>query len=197
MNVLSHLLLSGAEEEVILGNFIGDHVKGQKYLSYPEGVRKGIILHRDIDNFTDHHKVVIKSKSYFLETYGHYAGILVDIFYDHFLAIDWHLYSKVPLNDFLQDSYIVLKKYDSIVPPGVSTFLKRFIEFDWMRCYSSLEGIELVLHVMSLNTSLPEKTDEAIKIFNKNYDEFRQDFLIFFPELMEHVRDCHGIAIIR
>src|SRR5690606_38990711 len=100
MNFLSHLYLSGKSTEIIIGNFIGDFVKGAKMDDYPPEVTKGIKLHREIDFFTDNHPVVMKSKDKLRVKHGHYAGVVVDMFYDHFLAVDWESYHPQPLKIF-------------------------------------------------------------------------------------------------
>ena len=86
MNVLAHIYLSGDSDKIIIGNYIGDYVKGRDYLNYPELIRKGIILHRYIDMFTDRHPVVHRSKIYFSRKYHKYAGVITDIMYDHYLT---------------------------------------------------------------------------------------------------------------
>ena len=108
MNFLAHLYLSGNNKEVILGNFIADAVKGKELNRYKEQVQVGIRLHRAIDTYTDKHPVVEKSKERLRGKYHKYAGVIVDMFYDHFLAANWNEYSNEPLNKFTSNAYRIL-----------------------------------------------------------------------------------------
>ena len=105
MNYLAHILLSGDNPEIIIGNFMADSIKGKQYKIYPEQVQIGVLLHRHIDTFTDNHHIVRQSTKRLHKKYSHYSGVIVDIFYDHFLAKNWDLYSAIPLDLFVQEVY--------------------------------------------------------------------------------------------
>ncbi|MGB3774600.1 MAG: DUF479 domain-containing protein, partial [Leeuwenhoekiella sp.] len=96
MNFLAHIYLSQYDEQVTIGNFIADGIKGSKYKQFPIPIQKGILLHRSIDAYTDAHHLVRKSTKRLHPHYHHYSGIIVDIFYDHFLAKNWSSYSDIP-----------------------------------------------------------------------------------------------------
>ncbi len=98
MNFLAHLYLSPDNTEIIIGNFIADHIVGNKFQQYSDAIQKGIMLHREIDTYTDAHAIVRRSKRRLNERYRHYNGVIIDIFYDHFLAVNWNTYSNIPLN---------------------------------------------------------------------------------------------------
>src|SRR5690606_30635796 len=104
------LFRSGKDEELTLGNFFADSLKGKSYLKYPLGIQRGVVLHRAIDFYTDTHPTVRKSISRLFDTYGHYSGIIVDILYDHFLAVHWKNYSTIPLERFVSDFYDLLQR---------------------------------------------------------------------------------------
>ncbi len=195
MNYLAHVLLSGNNEEVIIGNFIGDYVKGKHFKKYSELIRKGILMHRSIDSFTDRNKTVKKSKLLLIRKYGKYSGIIIDIFYDHFLARNWHRFSSQSLNDFTQNLHKILNKYFELLPEEVKKFVPSFIDKDWIRTYRSIEGIEKVLKRMSGVTTLPDETDYAISILRDNYNEIENDFLNYFPELVDYVSGKFGISL--
>ena len=116
MNYLAHIYLSGNNDELKIGNFMADSIKGKKYLKYPESIQKGIILHRAIDYYTDTHPIVMQSIRRLFAIYGHYSGIIVDIFYDHFLAANWKNYSDVPLKNYIKDFYKLLQENFEILP---------------------------------------------------------------------------------
>lgn len=193
MNYLAHLFLSGDEEEVLLGNFIGDYVKGHNFRNYSEKVRRGIILHRNIDMFTDNNSIVRASKSRFKEIYGKYSGILIDILYDHYLALKWKDFTSRSLDEFVIFVHHVLKKFHDILPEEVKSFIPSFINNDWLNTYKSVEGIEIVLDKMSKRTSLPDETKFAIQVFREEYDYIEEEFLAYFPTLMDFVTKKYGI----
>ena len=117
MNFLAHLYLSGNNEEVIFGNFIADGVKGNQMNGYSAGIRDGIRLHREIDRYTDNHPVVKQSKSRLSPKYRMFSGVIVDLFYDHFLSKYWQEFSQKELNDFVSKTYqLLIKSYD-LLPP--------------------------------------------------------------------------------
>jgi acyl carrier protein phosphodiesterase len=188
VNFLAHLFLSGDNTGIKMGNFIADFVKGNSYLSFPTDVRKGIILHRKIDTFTDSHALVKHSKSLLYSKYHKYAGIIVDIFYDHFLAVSWKQYADESIEDYIDSVYIMLHHNFDVLPLEMQQFIPNFIKHDWLRAYLSIDGVKRVLNGMTKGTSLPKETDYAIEILNNQYHDFENDFLSFFPELIDHVR---------
>lgn len=195
MNFLAHTYLSGCNEEIIVGNFMGDYVKGRNYLHFPEQVKKGILIHRDIDSFTDMHRVTRISKQRVASRYHKYAGIITDIFYDHFLASLWDDYSTLPLNEFVNRSYDLLKRNYKVLPSAIKRWFPTFLENNWMMAYTSVDGIELVLERMSANTSLPNHSAFAVEVLRDQYSLFQNDFLEFFPEIIEFLQDKYGIEI--
>lgn len=188
MNFLAHLYLSGDNDEIRLGNFIGDYVKGKDYDKYPPAVKKGILLHRKIDSFTDMHPIVRKSKSYFYYKYHKYSGIIIDILYDHFLAHEWHMFSEINFDVYVENIHEWLRNNIDDMPLEMKKLVSHFMRNNWLKSYRSIEGIESVLIGMSKGTSLPAEYDYAIFILKKHYNELRHDFLNYFPELIEHVR---------
>jgi len=188
MNFLAHLYLSGKSDEIRLGNFIGDYVKGKDYDKYPPEVRKGILLHRSIDSFTDMHPIVRKSKSYFYDKYHKYSGIIIDILYDHFLAHKWEMFSEINFDIYIENTHIWLQKNIDNMPLEMKKLVSHFMRNSWLKSYQSIEGIQNVLIGMSKGTSLPAENEYAIFILKKYYSELKLDFLNYFPELIEHVK---------
>lgn len=195
MNYLAHIYLSGANEEVLVGNFIGDYVKGFELGKYPESMRKGIMLHRHIDSFTDTNLIVKKSKLRLVEKYRKYSGIIIDIFYDHFLVKTWSSYSNQPIEEFILNVHSVLNRHLDVLPEAVRLFLPSFIRNNWIQKYSTIEGIEDVLHRMSSRTTLPEETEYAIKVLRQEYDKFETEFSSFFPSIISFVSKSFGIML--
>ena len=193
MNYLAHVFLSGEDEEIVIGNFIGDYVKGINFRKYSDSVKKGILLHREIDAFTDRNKTIRKSKSLFKNRYGKYSGIIIDIFYDHFLAKNWSKFSSVPLKDFTLNLHKILNKHFDILPERVKQFVPSFINNNWIEYYKSVFGIKQVLKRMSSITTLPDETSYAINVLKDNYSVLESDFLDYFPELTAYVAGRYNI----
>lgn len=195
MNYLAHTYLSGIDEDIIVGNFIGDYVKGRDYTKYKPGIKKGILLHRRIDTFTDSNKIIIQSKSYFAPRYHKYAGIIVDILYDHFLVLHWEKFSPESLESFKENIFDCLKRNYAFLPERVQFFVPSFIKNDWIGVYATIEGIVLVLSRMAMRTTLPDYSEFAREIIHKYYIQLESEFLIYFPKVINYVIKSHGITI--
>jgi acyl carrier protein phosphodiesterase len=195
MNFLAHTYLSGCNDEIIVGNFMGDYVKGRNYLHLPELIRKGVLIHRDIDFYTDTHPVTRRSKRRLVEKYDKYSGVITDIFYDHFLASLWTSYSDIPLKEYVDRTYGLLKKNYKSLPTAIKVWFPTFLENNWMMAYQTVEGIELVLDRMSANTSLPDHTEYAIKVLRSEYDLFTGDFNDFFPDIIDFIEEKYKIDV--
>ena len=187
MNYLSHIYLSGQSEEIILGNFIGDHVKGQQFLNYPPEVAKGIYLHRQIDSFTDSHPVVNECIVKMRPAFGKYSGIVIDIFLDHFLAVNWPDYSFEKLSTFTKRFHAVLLANFFQLPSQVKLFVPFLIQNKRLQSYASFDGIEKTLRIMVKHTSLPAETEFALKILEDEYPFFNDAFHRFFPEIIQYI----------
>jgi acyl carrier protein phosphodiesterase len=195
MNFLAHIYLSGDSKNILIGNFIGDYVKGKKITGYPEEVIQGIMLHRKIDSFTDSHILTHSSKKIISEKYGLYAGIVVDIFYDHFLSANWHLYSEIPLREYIQNRYRLLDSGFSIFPAGVKSWFPYFIKSNWLETYIHFNGLNMVFKRMSYRTSLPDHSEYAVSQLKENYDYLKENFLEFFTDLREMVQKDYDIIL--
>ena len=195
MNYLAHIYLSGSSEEILMGNIIGDFVKGSRYKHFPENIKAGILLHRFIDSYTDTHPLVRKSKSRFVPKFDKYSGVVVDIIYDFFLSIEWYKYSTVPLPDFIKHTTVTVQDNFSLLPSIVQELLPDFVSLRWLEAYGSIDGIEQVLRGMGEHTSMPDETEFAIDVINTHFDQFRSEFALFFPELIKYVSDRFGIVL--
>jgi len=183
LNYLAHIYLSNNDKSIQIGNFIADSIKGHRYEVFPKGVKTGILLHRQIDWFTDNNDTVKKSKRRLDQKYGHYKGIIIDIFYDHFLAKNWKEYSDIPLIEYSHDFYKNLNDNFDILPDNIKKMTPYIIEGDWLSNYARLEGIERVLIGMNKRTHERSQMHLAIKDLEIHYKEFEQDFTSFFKIL--------------
>ncbi len=193
MNFLAHLYLSGNNKNLKIGNFIADSVKGKSYKRFSPEIQKGIILHRAIDSFTDHNEFVNESKQKLRKIYGKHAGVVIDIFYDYFLSIQWKHYSDTPISQFIKDSYIIIMQNFLHLPLRVQTYLPFMVVNNWLEKYGQIKGIERVLNGMSKYSSLPNSTNEAIVILNEQHYIFKKEFDQFFPLIIEMTKTEFGV----
>ncbi len=186
MNFLAHLYLANDNPEGQIGNFIADAIKGKKYEHLPLEIQKGIVHHRAIDTFTDTHAIVKTSKRRLHDKYGHFKGVIIDIIYDHFLAKNWHQYSKTSLDTFTQDTYKLLAHNFDILPEKTQYLLPFMTEQNWLFNYSSIEGISKILWGMNKRTKGISQMDMAKVDLLENYTELENDFQLFFKELITY-----------
>ncbi|MEM1336195.1 MAG: acyl carrier protein phosphodiesterase [Bacteroidota bacterium] len=184
MNFLAHIYLSFEDPEISLGNFFADHVKGKKFQHFPKQIGRGIVLHRAIDAFTDAHPIHKQSSKRLHKNYRHYSRVIVDIFYDHFLAKNWKDYAQEPLIDFAANFYDLLKANYDLLPLRTRHLLPYMIADNWLVNYANLEGISEVLRGMNRRTQNKSKMDKAIFDLKEHYALFEKEFQLFFPELI-------------
>jgi acyl carrier protein phosphodiesterase len=166
MNFLAHLYLSGDNEDIITGNFIADHVKGNGINKFGAGIRNGILLHRDIDHFN--------------------AGVIVDMYYDHFLSAFWQHYSDEPIEKFTRRMYKILLRRFLILPPKTKRILPFMAKDNWLVGYGKSEGLGRALAGMAYRTPFNSGMENAIKDLQDNYLLFKQEFEAFFPDIIEY-----------
>jgi acyl carrier protein phosphodiesterase len=189
LNFLAHIYLSGKDPNIVVGNFIGDFVKGKELEEYDKGIRTGIILHRKIDHFTDNHAIVKESKKRLRLFFHHYAPVIVDVFYDHFLASHWQDYHDENLKNFTEKFYELIDQYNSQLPKKAQHMLSFMIPQNWLYQYQYIDGINRALTGMSRRTSFDSKMELASKELEKNSEAYYQEFVAFFPEL---IAMCQG-----
>ncbi|MBL7871888.1 MAG: DUF479 domain-containing protein [Cyclobacteriaceae bacterium] len=186
MNFLAHLFLSGDNAEIMVGNFIGDFVRGKNFHDqYSPSIALGIELHREIDEFTDNHLIVLESKKRLRPKYRHYSPVIVDMFYDHLLAKNWSTYSTTPLDQYAQHAYTTLNQYETKVPDQVKRLLPYMIQGNWLYHYSRIEGIHRALSGMAQRTPYASKMEEASHDLEEHYELFENEFTVFFPKLQK------------
>jgi len=186
MNFLAHLYLSPDNPQIMIGNFVADHIRGNKFERYSEDFKKGIRLHRAIDSFTDSHEVVKISKRRLHERYGHYDGVIIDIFYDHFLAKNWHKYSQIPLFTYTNSIYKLLENNKINLPKKTQELLPYIIKYNWLYNYQYESSIKEVLIGMNKRTKGKSQMHLAIEDLKTNYTNYESDFQLFFNDLIEY-----------
>ena len=184
MNFLAHIYLSGPNELITIGNFIADGIKGKDYLEYPHDVQIGILLHREIDTFTDAHSTFRLSTKRLHKKYSHYSGVIVDILYDHFLAKNWSNYCDEPLDTYVESFYRTLNDHYEILPSRTQHLMPYMISDNWLLSYARIEGIAQALAGMNRRTKNRSGMHLAVQDLQEFYDEFEDEFTDFFTELI-------------
>jgi acyl carrier protein phosphodiesterase len=189
MNFLAHIYLSGNSDLLKIGNFMADGIRGKQFETYPQEIQKGITLHRTIDTFTDAHPIFRESTKKLHSRYHHYAGVIVDVFYDHFLAKNWNSYSDENLEEFIECFYQSLRDNRSILSPRTANFMDVMFRENWLLSYKTVEGIDKILTQMDRRTKNQSKMQFATEELQEFYIKFEEEFTLFFQDLQEHVRD--------
>jgi len=193
MNFLAHIYLSGNNDLIKIGNFIADGIRGHDYEQFPIDVQKGILIHRAIDTFTDAHPIFRQSKHRLHEAYGHYSGVIMDIFYDHFLAKNWTSYSDEKLENYAERFYQSLRDNYDWLNPKTQAMMPSMIGRNWLASYATVEGIGMILFQMDHRTKNRVSMQNAVKELEQYYTEFESEFTTFFEELRAHVQQKMAI----
>ena len=188
MNFLAHIYLSGDPGPLMIGNFIGDYVKGNQLERFSPEIQKGIRLHRMIDDFTDHHEIVKKSTARFKPCYQRYASVVIDVVYDHYLAKNWAQYSPVPLAKYVNQVHAFFFRHYFTFPNRVKGFLPFLVKSRRLENYKYIWGVETSLAIMSNHTSLPAKSACAAKVMVEQYDDLGAEFAAFFEDVQQMVK---------
>lgn len=189
MNFLAHIFLSGENDKLKLGNFMADSIRGNTYKKYPKEIKKGILLHRAIDSFTDTHPIYRQSKHRLHEKCGHYSGVIMDIFYDHYLAKNWSNYSCEKLEDYAERFYEFAKENHHLLTDRIKGMLPYMIARNWLVSYSNLAGLEMILFQMDHKTKNRVAMHEAMVELAQFDKQFEQEFFVFFAELQLFCRE--------
>jgi acyl carrier protein phosphodiesterase len=188
MNFLAHLYLAGNDEDLIVGNFIADSVKGNKYKTYPDRIGKGILMHREVDYFSDNNPTYLQSVHRLQPTCGKYSGVITDMFYDYFLANNWNRFSTTGVDLFCKEMYRILSSRKNDMPEESRIILDYMIKRDWLYSYSKIEGIRRALEGMSHRMKYYFPMDKAALELEKNPSPYNNDFLDFFPLIINHIK---------
>ena len=185
MNFLAHIYLSGNDDFIKIGNFMADGIRGKDYLNFSEQIKKGILLHRQIDTFTDAHPIFRTSKHRLHQNYGHYSGVIIDIFYDHFLAKNWKTYSPVNLDDYTKNFYNLIEQNSTFLTSRAKNMMPHMIKNNWLLSYQTISGIEKILIQMDYRTQNLSKMRFSVAELKLYYNEFETEFSLFFAEIIE------------
>ena len=189
MNYLAHAFLSFNDEKILLGNLLGDFIKGRKALDkLPLNIQQGIILHRKIDTFTDNHKVVKQSIKRLKPTQNRYASVVSDVFYDYFLSKNWKKYATIEIQDFANQTYKYLENNYEFMAERPLRIYKKMIAANWLIDYKSYDKIDFVMGKLSERIKYPNNLQNAIQDLKEHEAALDEDFNQFFPELLAYTK---------
>ena len=189
MNFLAHIYLSGDNDLIKIGNFMADGIRGKQFENYPSEIQKGIILHRGIDTFTDAHPIFRQSTKRLHQNYHHYAGVIVDVLYDHFLAKNWKNYSDEKLTEYVDRFYQSLVDNKHSLSERIVTIMPILFKENWLVAYETIEGIQHILTQMDRRTKNQSNMRFAVQDLTEFYTEFENEFTTFFKELIVFSND--------
>ena len=184
MNFLAHLFLADDDDDALLGNLLGDFVKGDPAGRFRDGVTAGILLHRKVDTFADSHAITRSSRKRFSPARRRFAGVIVDVCYDHFLAVHWSRYADGELDAFANKVYGVLKANRSWLPQRLKRILWLMVSENWLLGYARISRLGTTLDRIASRLSRGHQFKGAIDEVEANYQELESDFSAFFPELI-------------
>jgi acyl carrier protein phosphodiesterase len=199
MNFLAHLVLSPKETDFISGNIAADFLRGPDRKFVSKGVQSGISMHQFVDQFTDTHVLVKTSKDRLKNHFRLFSGVLIDVFYDHFLAKDFELIANISLEEFCEYIYETLEKNTSELPPKLRQFLPVMIRENILFSYRRLAGIQTALTRINLRVTKKFSVGLAMAILNDMYDILENDFRQYFPYLInvtERYRKNYGTFLL-
>ena len=183
MNYLAHAFLSNNNKDLLVGNFIADHVTGNNFSDYSPQIIEGIILHRRIDAFTDAHTHFKKSKRVFYTGFEKYSGILIDIYFDYFLAKNFLYHSNIALDIFSENVYKIYTAHETILPKSSARFLGYVVKNNIYSAYATAQGIERVLYHLSQRINHKVKLNDSIPLFLANEAELQANFEAFIADI--------------
>ncbi|MDB6068331.1 MAG: hypothetical protein JWR26_4539 [Pedosphaera sp.] len=188
MNWLAHLLLSEPTPAFRLGGILPDLASASALAGMPPEFQGGIRRHHQIDAYTDSHAIFRRSVHRFSPPFRRFGGILVDVFYDHFLASDWESYSDKSLPDFTSDFYASFESHRADIPPEVYERLLQMKAGNWLCSYGDVQGVATTLGRIGSRLRRPFDLAPAIAVLERDYKLFHGDFTAFFPEVTKHVQ---------
>ncbi|MGN2243368.1 ACP phosphodiesterase [Frateuria sp. GZRR33] len=183
MNHLAHALLAGADGERVLGGVLGDFVRGAPDPSLPGGVREGIALHRAIDGYTDRHPEVLAARALFEPPYRRYAGIALDMWFDHLLARDFGRWSTLPLTGFSSSLRELLRRQDALLPPTARRFAHYMQANDLPAAYADPVVLDRALAGIGQRLQRDNPLGRMLPVLQETDAPLQARFDAFFPQL--------------
>jgi len=194
MNYLAHLRLSRRDKYSLIGNLMGDFRRHLNGISLPAAVIEGIENHQRVDKFTDGHTEVRRLKACFSRKRRRYAGIILDVAFDHFLALHWDRFSSEPRDVFIKYCYSCLAGGMDLMPRRMQQTVTHMIQEDWLGSYEDLSGIEITLDRLARRIRFENHLGGSVEEVALNYDCIEEGFRNFFPAVVRHVNGINRQA---
>lgn len=188
MNYLAHLTLCDRDTHSIVGNLLADFCKYRNGEPLPVKISKGIEHHRRIDRFTDSHPVIADLKRLFSPDRRRFAGIILDVAFDHFLARHWQTFCNENIESFIQHSYNCLTEGMEYMPDRMQFAMQAMIREDWLGGYAQLSGIDSTLNRMSRRIRFENRLAGSVTEIEGNYELIEHGFLTLYPDLISLVQ---------
>lgn len=188
MNYLAHAYLAESSDEFLIGSIMGDFVKGPVDGLFTPQIASGVVFHRRVDAFADNHEMSRASRNLFSPRCRRYAGVILDICYDHFLSKNWTVYADSDLAEFILRVYETLQHYYDILPARLQLVLPRMVQQNWLNCYRTLGGVDITLGRIAQRLHRENTLDDSIGEIRKNYRQLERNFHAFFPDLLDFAR---------
>ncbi len=192
MNFLAHLFLSCEREPLVVGNFIADFIRNKELPNYSPEIQEGILLHRQIDHFTDVHPLVLQGVRRLYTDHHKYAPVIIDVYYDYFLSHAWGAFTDEPLQGFTKRIYHILTDNLEVMPPKLQQQLTMMVADDWLMNYSTFPGMEATFQRMSRRVSRPDDLQGVMQSMERDHDLLAQEFSQFFPEVIQMTKEFCG-----
>lgn len=190
MNHFAHLVLARPTIESTVGNLLGDFARGVDQAALAPAVRAGLHNHRAVDRYTDSHPRVQELKSLFTERRRRFAGIALDIYFDHLLIRHWHCFEQRDLREVIAGMYQRMQAGHNLMPgANMRRVTRRMIDHDWFGSYSDVDAIAKTLDHVAARIRFSNEFDNAIEDLLEHHEPIRDAFLAFYPDLKRHVAE--------
>ncbi len=184
MNYLAHLYLSGEDEGITVGNFISDSVKGMIAIEkYPKKIQEGILLHRRIDHFMDNHPIVKEGAKRLKPEFGRWSGVIMDLFYDHYLSVHWSKFVDVDLDSYVESRFRMIENNWEVLPDEIKDVFPKMKNGRWLLHYGNLEGLKIIFEKMDVKINRGTQMVNAVSVLADYYDEYEKEFFEYMKEV--------------
>ena len=188
MNFLAHVYLSGSNDKIAIGNLIGDRVKGNKIKLLPKEIQSGVTFHRLIDDFTDHNQIFRECVTKLFPKYRHFSRVIIDMYFDHFLAKNWNYYHNLPLNKFSTEFYKKIIKIATEFNQDIERFINALVKYNWFEYYKTTLGLYIILSQMEKQTKFNSNLGTSVRDLTENYEYFEIRFFQFMKEIIKFAK---------
>lgn len=187
MNYLAHAFLAQPTLASLTGNLLGDFCKGVNITELPADIKAGLDNHRAVDRYTDQHPLIKQAKQQFSASQRRFAGVALDVLFDHYLIKHWSSYNSLAYQDYKNRLYRQLQLALPLMPAQMATIMRKVVQQDWFKSYETLPDTARAVTYIASRIRFDNHFSDAVNDIRIHYDNFEQIFLHFFPQLQQHV----------